>query len=349
MTQPQSSELGNNSYSFFGPIGMAFYEDGNALDEADSVKIVLSIILGIIMVLSIVGNGCTCAVIARDRTMRTPTNCYLFNLAITDLLFALFIPIEIYIIWCPDLYPLGEAGCLLHFLLYDCLCNCSALTISAFTIERYLVVSKPFLRQKLSLKSRVFKILCIIWTISFSFCIPDLFNIDLLEKKKYVYCYVTMSYPMKVLLGVEQFVFFVMPMTVIFVLYVLIAIKLKKANLKLRNSPVNGKQHRDKAVKMLAAVAASFFFCWSPYCLLRIMVIHSEFKYEDYYIAWRIVNYMCYSSYLCSVINPILYSLMSHKFRQAFKDFLKGRSRTQIDSKRRDSSGPWSKTERTGA
>ncbi|KAL0880751.1 hypothetical protein ABMA27_001959 [Loxostege sticticalis] len=347
MSQPQNSELANDSFSFFGPIGMAFYEDGNALDDPDPVKIITSTILGVLMILSIVGNGCTCAVITRDRTMRTPTNCYLFNLAITDLLLALFVPIEIYLIWCPDLYPFGEAGCRVHFLLYDCLCNCSALTICAFTIERYLVVSNPFLRQKLSLKSRVFKILGVIWTISFAFCVPDLFYIDLLEKKKYVYCFVTMADPMKILVGVEQLVFFVIPMTVIFVLYVLIAIKLKSANLKLRSSPVNGKQHRDKAVKMLAAVAASFFFCWSPYCLLRIMVIRSEFNYEDYYNVWRVVNYLCYSSYLCSVINPILYSLMSHKFRQAFKDFLKGRTRSPVDSKKRDSFGPWSRTERT--
>lgn len=250
MTLPKIA-LANNSYSFFGPIGMAFYEDGNVLDEAVSVKIIFSTFLGIFMILGMVGNVCTCAVITRERTMRTPTNCYLFNLAITDLLFSLFVPIEIYLVWIPDLYPLGEVGCRLHFFLYDCLCNCSALTIAAFTVERYLVVSNPFMRQKLMLKSRVFKIISIIWVISISFCIPDLFYIDLLERKRYIYCYFTISDPLKVLVGVEELVFFVVPMTIIFVLYVLIALKLKSANNKLRSSPVNGKQNRDKAVKML--------------------------------------------------------------------------------------------------
>lgn len=250
MTLSQA-ELVNNSYSFFGPIGMAFYDDGNVLDEALSVKILISIFLGICMILSIVGNVCTCAVIARDRSMRTPTNCYLFNLAITDLLFAAFVPIETYLIWIPYLYPLGEVGCRLHFFIYDCLCNCSALTIAAFTVERYLVVSNPFLRQKLSRNSRVFKIIAIIWVISVFFCVPDLFYIDLLEKKKYVYCYFTISETLKVLFGVEQIVFFVAPLTIIFVLYVLIALKLKSANNKLRSSPVTGNQNRDKAVKML--------------------------------------------------------------------------------------------------
>ncbi|CAG9785497.1 unnamed protein product [Diatraea saccharalis] len=230
---------------------MAFYDDGNALDDADSVKIIISVFLGVSMILSVIGNVCTCAVIARDKTMRTPTNCYLFNLAITDLCFALFVPIEIYIIWIPDMYPLGEEGCRLHFLLSDLLCNCNVLTIAAFTVERYLVISKPFLRQKLTLKSRVFKIIAVIWAIAFIFCVPDIFYIDLLERKKYVYCYITVSDPIRIVLAMEEVVFFVVPMSIIFMLYILIAIKLKAANQRLRSSPANGKQHRDKAVKML--------------------------------------------------------------------------------------------------
>ncbi|KAM3964287.1 neuropeptide receptor A2 [Aphomia sociella] len=325
MSWETENKFTNKSYTFFGPVGMVLSEE-NVLDSKTSVKLILSVFLGVCMVLSIVGNICMCAVIIRDRTMRTITNCYLFNLAITDLLMALFVPMEIYIIWIPEVYPLGEEGCRLHFILYDWLNNCSVLTISAFSLERYLVISKPFLRQTLSLKSRVYKIVAVIWVVSFAFCIPDIFYIDLVERKKFVFCYVTVPEPLRYLVAIDLFVFFVMPMTCLFVLYVLIAIKLKSAHFKLRNSPVNGNQYRDKAVKMLAAVAASFFFCWSPYCLLRIMMIHPKFSYEDYYDVWRVLNYLCYNGYLSTVINPILYSLMSRKFRQAFKDFFKGRS-----------------------
>lgn len=125
MSYNNDSEYENNTFSFFGPVGMAFYEDGNVLDDTYTVKIAVSICLGFFMVLSVIGNICTLAVVARDRTMRTPTNCYLANLAITDLLTALFIPIEIYIIFIPDFYPLGEVGCRIHFVLWDVLSNCS--------------------------------------------------------------------------------------------------------------------------------------------------------------------------------------------------------------------------------
>lgn len=246
------SNFENGSYiSFFGPVEMEI----NDVEKIVVMDVLVSIFIVVCMILSLVGNFCTCAVIARDKTMRTPTNCYLLNLAIIDMMTVLYVPIEIYMILVPDFYPFGEYGCLIQLLVWDCLSNCSALTITAFTIERYLVVSKPFLRQKLSLKSRVCKIIAAIWFISCIFCIPDIFYIDLLERKKYVYCYFYLSEVLIITVICDIFVFFVMPMTIITVLYVLIALKLKYAALKMRNSPVIGNQSRGKAVKMLGKLS----------------------------------------------------------------------------------------------
>lgn len=252
MFEVNDSEYENNSYTLFGPMGMAFYHDGNYLDETYTVKIILSIYLGVTMVLNIIGNVCTCAVIARNRSMRTPTNCYLFNIAITDLITGFFVPIDIYIIWFPDFYPLGEVGCRLHYILWDFLLNYSLLIITAFTLERYLVVTRPFLRQKLALNSRVYKITGGIWLICAVFIIPDVFYIDLLERKKYVFCYFTISAGIhSAFAGFEVFAFSVVPMVVITVLYVLIFIELKSEKRKLRASPVVVQHNKDKAIKML--------------------------------------------------------------------------------------------------
>lgn len=245
------SEYENNSYTFFGPVGMAFYDDGNVLDDTYAVKIALSVCLGITMILGVIGNVFTCAVIIQNRAMKTPTNYYLLNMAITDLLLVLFVPIEIYIIWIPDFYPLGEVGCRLHFVLWDTLSYCSLLIITSFTVERYLVVTRPFLRQKLSLNSRVFKIVGVIWLISIILNLPDIFNIELLERKKYVFCYFSVSNTISILVIVEIIVIFIIPMTIIFSLYVLITYQLKCSHKKLRSSPASGQHNKDKAIKLL--------------------------------------------------------------------------------------------------
>ncbi|GBP22736.1 Pyrokinin-1 receptor [Eumeta japonica] len=248
----------NFSYSFFGPMEMFFSDELNIHDEPYELKLSISVVLVVIMLASVVGNLCTCAVVARKRSMRTPTNFYLLSLAVSDLLIALFIPIEIYMMWVPDFYPFGESGCLLHFFLFNGLSNSSVLIISAFTVERYLVVSKPFLYKKLSSPNRVFKIAIIIWIISWSISLPEAISSNVLVVKHYVLCYGIISNSIRILIGVQIFFFFLIPMATISVLYVLIAGQLKSREKRISNSPVYAKQSREKIVRMLGKREAFF-------------------------------------------------------------------------------------------
>ncbi|VVC89945.1 unnamed protein product [Leptidea sinapis] len=278
----ESINFENDTYSSYG-IGLSFHDDISTFEESCLVKSIVSTFLGVSMVLSLIGNTCTVAVIARERSMKTPINYYLLNLAITDLMTALFIPIEIYILWVPDYYPFGEEGCQMHFLIWDLLSNCSVLTILAFTIERYLVISKPFLRQQLVINSRVFKIITINWILSAIFSIPNAFYSYLVQRKSYVYCFYTVRESEKIILiAANLLMFYILPMSVIFVLYVLIAVKLKEKTSRTYN-PAYGVQNKNKAVKMLAAVAFSFFVCWSPYSILRIILLIPKQNPDDYF------------------------------------------------------------------
>lgn len=248
---PNESEYDNYSYTFFGPMEMVFSDEVSVLDEPLSVKITMSVLFTIIMIAAVVGNVLTCSVIARYRSMHTPTNYYLFSLAITDLMIALFIPIEIYAMWVPEFYPFGEPGCLIHFFLLNGLCNSSVLTISTFTVERYIVVHKPFLYKKLSNPSRVFKIVPFIWIISWAINIPEAATIDLFVVKNCVICYTTVSNEIRILIGIQMIFFFILPMAKITILYIMIALKLRASATTMNNSPAYFKQKREKIVKML--------------------------------------------------------------------------------------------------
>ncbi|KPI92685.1 Neuropeptides capa receptor [Papilio xuthus] len=309
----------SNNDTFFLYPNMKQIDDICVTDDL-KYKILLSGFLTIVLILSLVGNISTCAVIIRNRSMRTPTNCYLFNLAVTDLLTAVCIPVEIYIIWTPDYFPIGEIGCRIHYVIWDCLSNCSVLTIFAFTVERYIVIVKPFLRQSLVMTSRVIKVVIFNWLLSCLFCVLQVFNVFLYERDKGIYCLFQLTEKVLIVMSIDLFIFFAFPMTVIFVIYILIALKLKHTNENLKGSPANGKRNRDKAVTMLAAVAASFFFCWFPYSVLRLMMIIPRLRQDDYYKVWQVFGYLSLvNSYLSTAVNPILYSLMSRRFRQAFK------------------------------
>lgn len=78
---------------------------------------------------------------------------------------------------------------------------------------------------------------------------------------------------------------------------------------------------RKQVVLMLGAVVLSFFLCLLPFRLLTMFIILSaeetllDIGLERYY---NILYFCRIMLYLNSAINPILYNLMSTKFRKGF-------------------------------
>lgn len=75
---------------------------GEVMEKRDSLYVVvpLTCVYAVILVTGLVGNVSTCVVIARNKHMHTPTNYYLFSLAVSDLLLLLLgLPPEMYYNW----------------------------------------------------------------------------------------------------------------------------------------------------------------------------------------------------------------------------------------------------------
>lgn len=121
-------------------------------------------------------------------------------------------------------------------------------------------------------------------------------------------------------------VFFLLPLVILVILYTIIArhlISSDGAMLMVRPSkPEQSQRARKQVVFMLGAVVLSFFLCLLPFRILTLLVIlvsedhWKSFKMEHYYN----VLYFCrVMLYLNSAVNPILYNLMSSKFRKGFR------------------------------
>lgn len=69
---------------------------------------------------------------------------------------------------------------------------------------------------------------------------------------------------------------------------------------------------------IIVAVVFAFFLCWAPFHAQRLVA----FYLNDHSIIYAIVTYTSgVLYYLSTCINPLLYNLMSNKFREAFKVF----------------------------
>lgn len=71
------------------------------------------------------------------------------------------------------------------------------------------------------------------------------------------------------------------------------------------------------------AVVVAFFVCWAPFHAQRLMAIYVQSPTSVEIAVFTVLTYISgVSYYVSATINPILYSIMSNKFRQAFKDTL---------------------------
>lgn len=138
-----------------------------------STVVPMTILYMLILLTGTIGNVCTCVVIARNRYMHTATNFYLFSLAISDLLLLILgLPQELYMLWQKYPYVFGEFFCVVRGLSSETSTNASILTITAFTIERYVAICHPLKSHTMSQLPRAIKSILVIWAVSAICALP---------------------------------------------------------------------------------------------------------------------------------------------------------------------------------
>ncbi|XP_061929483.1 pyrokinin-1 receptor isoform X3 [Apis cerana] len=349
MSENHKEQLIPNDYildNYTNPI-IEFLQQEDSSIRRDPLYIVLpiTVIYAVIFVTGLVGNVSTCVVIARNKSMHTATNYYLFSLAVSDLLLLISgLPPEIYYIWSHFPYVFGEAFCIIQSFAAETSANATVLTITAFTVERYVAICHPFISHTMSKLSRAVKFVIIIWLLALCLAVPQAIQFGVVyENKNGSVILDTARCSMKWTLiehafEISTMLFFALPMTIIIVLYILIAIKLRRSRMLTatvnRNHLSGGTNHWDSGrgksaaqrnvIRMLVAVVVAFFICWAPFHAQRLLAVYaqnSKDKPEDaLVIVYTILTYMSgVFYYLSTTVNPLLYNIMSNKFREAFK------------------------------
>ncbi|KAH8293034.1 hypothetical protein KR054_009223 [Drosophila jambulina] len=297
-----------------------------------SLLAALSVGYALIFVAGVLGNLITCVVISRNNFMHTATNFYLFNLAISDMiLLCSGMPQDLYNLWHPHNYPFSDGICILESVLSETAANATVLTITAFTVERYIAICHPFRQHTMSKLSRAVKFIFAIWIAALLLALPQAIQFSVVVQDMGLgsgsSCTMKNDFFAHVF-AVSGFLFFGGPMTAICVLYVLIGVKLKRSRLlqalPRRCYDVNrGISAQTRVIRMLVAVAVAFFICWAPFHAQRLMAVYgssSGIESQWFNDVFSILDYTSGVLYFLSTcINPLLYNIMSHKFREAFK------------------------------
>lgn len=192
-------------------------------------------VYALIFVVGVVGNFLVCLVILRHQTMKTPTNYYLFSLAVSDLLVLLLgMPLEVYEMWRNYPFLFGLVGCYFKTALFETVCFASILSVTTVSVERYVAVLHP-LRAKLKCtRRRALRILGIVWSFSVLFSLPNTsihgikvhyFPNGSLVPGSATCAVIKPIWIYNFVIQVTSFLFYILPMIVISVLYYLMGLK----------------------------------------------------------------------------------------------------------------------------
>ncbi|EGK96735.1 AGAP002881-PB [Anopheles gambiae str. PEST] len=265
----------------------------------------------IIMCLGVIGNVMVPIVILKTKDMRNSTNIFLTNLSIADLLVLLVCTptVLVEVNSPPEVWVLGEEMCNRAVPFVELtVAHASVLTILAISFERYYAICEPLKAGYVCTKTRALLICLAAWTVA---------------------AILTSFWPASFFVG-SIVLFFIVPLLILVVLYSVIAKNLMENPTIIMSSASSGNRgnvykYRKQVIFMLGAVVVSFFVCLLPFRALTlwIIIVPSEaivsIGIERFYILLYFCRIMLYMN---SAINPILYNLMSSKFRNGFLQLL---------------------------
>ncbi|XP_054881559.1 melanopsin-A-like, partial [Poeciliopsis prolifica] len=300
------------------------------VDVPDHAHYTIGSIILVIGVTGVVGNFLVIYAFSRSRSLRTPANMFIINLAVTDLLMCITQSPVFFTTSMKKRWIFGEKGCELYAFCGALFGICSMITLMVIAIDRYFVITRPLTSIGVLSRKRALLILLAVWAYSLGWSLPPFFGWSayvpegLLTSCTWDYMTFTPSVRAYTML-LFIFIFF-LPLFIIIYCYVFIFRAIRSTNRavgKLSSSRDAVKsfhrlQNEWKMAKIALIVILLYVVSWSPYSAVALTAFAG---YAD-----MLTPYMnsvpAVIAKASAIHNPIIYAITHPKYRLALAKYV---------------------------
>ncbi|KAH0623175.1 hypothetical protein JD844_031215 [Phrynosoma platyrhinos] len=286
-----------------------------------------------IFVLCMLGNGLVCFIILKSRRMRTVTNLFILNLAISDLLVGIFCVPTTLMDNLITGWPFSNSICKISGLAQGMSISSSVFTLVAIAVDR----PKLTFLQALNTIS-------IIWVLSITIMCPSAVMLTVAQQEdSYTVCSdnQSMAYPLyscyeawpesemrKVYTTVLFVHIYVAPLSLITFMYVRIGFKLYRSSGPVSQHQVVSEDQcnmvvskwKVKVIKMLVLVALLFMLSWLPLWILMLLTDYGKLDEQQInLLAGYVFPFAHWLAFSNSSVNPIIYGYFNENFKKGFQ------------------------------
>ncbi|XP_016340344.1 neuromedin-K receptor [Sinocyclocheilus anshuiensis] len=280
-----------------------------------------SLAFALVLLVAVTGNLIVIWIIVAHKRMRTVTNYFLLNLAVSDVCVAALNALVNFVYGAHGDWYFSSAYCRFQNFYPVTAVFASIYSMSAIALDRYMAIIHP-MKPRLSATATKGMIACV-WILAAFLAFPLCFYSITEVRPHRTVCYV--AWPRR---DDDAFIYHVIVAVLVYLLpLVLMAATYSRVGLTLWGGGFPGRssenlqghlQAKRKVVKMMVIVVVTFAICWLPYHVYFIVTSFNR-KLKRIKSIQQVYLSVLWLSMSSSMYNPIIYCCLNSRFRAGFK------------------------------
>ncbi|CAI9597513.1 unnamed protein product [Staurois parvus] len=302
------------------------------VDAPDHVHYTIGAVILAVGITGMLGNFLVIYAFCRSRSLRSPANMFIINLAVSDFFMSVTQAPVFFTTSLHKRWIFGEKGCELYAFCGALFGITSMITLMVIAVDRYFVITRPLASIGVMSKKRAVLILLGVWIYSLAWSLPPFFGWSayvpegLMTSCTWDYMTFTPSVRAYTML-LFCFVFFI-PLFVIIYCYIFIFKAIKNTNRAVQKigSDENKESHKQyqkmknewKMAKIALIVILLYVISWSPYSTVALVAFAGYANMLTPYMN----SVPAVIAKASAIHNPIIYAITHPKYRMAIAKYI---------------------------